>query len=55
MEYEAFSAFIRNTTGDMPWYTEEVLSEDELKAIHAYLQSIPAARDPKTIPLLQRR
>jgi hypothetical protein len=39
----------------MPWYTEEVLSEDDLKLIHAYLRSIPAGRDPKSIQLLQQR
>jgi mono/diheme cytochrome c family protein len=46
------SAFIRNSNGPMPPYTTKVLSEEDLGDIYAYLQSIPASPDPKTIPLL---
>jgi ubiquinol-cytochrome c reductase cytochrome c subunit len=46
------SAFIRNTNGPMPPYTEKILPESDVTDIHAYLQSLPPAPDPKTIPAL---
>jgi ubiquinol-cytochrome c reductase cytochrome c subunit len=46
------TAFVRNTRGPMPPYSEKILSNAELADIHAYLQSRPAAPDLKTIPLL---
>jgi ubiquinol-cytochrome c reductase cytochrome c subunit len=46
------SAFIRNTNGPMPPYTDKILSESDVADIHAYLQSVPPAPDPKTIPAL---
>jgi len=46
------SAFIRHSNGPMPPYTTQVLSEEDLGDIYAYLQSIPASPDPKNIPLL---
>ena len=52
MAYAALSGFVRTTSGDMPPYTEKVLSNQELTDIYAYLQSIPAPPDHKTIPLL---
>lgn len=48
-----FNAFIRNTVGPMPPFSEKILSNDDLANIHAYLESIPASPDPKTLPLLQ--
>ncbi len=50
-----FNAFIRNTVGPMPPYSEKILSGDDLANIHAYLESIPPSADPKTIPLLQTK
>ena len=50
--YPALSSFVRTTSGDMPPYTEKVLSNQELIDIYSYLQSIPAPPDHKTIPLL---
>jgi mono/diheme cytochrome c family protein len=52
MPLEAMSAFVRNTAGAMPPYQKAILSDADLADIHAYLQSIPKARDPKSIPLL---
>jgi ubiquinol-cytochrome c reductase cytochrome c subunit len=52
MPYEALSAFIRNSSRAMPPYKEAVLPNEDLQDIYAYLQSIPASKDPKTIPLL---
>ena len=47
-----FAAFIRNTNGTMPPYSEKLLSKDELADIVAYLKSLPAGPDFKSIPLL---
>jgi len=49
---EAFVAFVRTTNRAMPPYSEAVLSNDDLADIHAYLESVPKAPDPKSIPLL---
>ena len=54
LAYPALSAFVRTTSGDMPPYTEKVLSNQELTDIYAYLQSIPAPPDHKSIPLLSQ-
>ena len=53
MPYPAFSAFVRTTTGAMPPFTERVLPEADLRALHAYLASRPAGPNPATIPILQ--
>ena len=52
MPLEALSAFVRNTRGAMPPYPRAILSDSYLADIHAYLQSLPKARDYKSIPLL---
>jgi len=52
MTWAVFSRFVRTTRGNMPPYTEKVLSNQELADIYAYLQSIPPAPDFTTIPLL---
>lgn len=52
MALEALSAFVRNTGGAMPPYQEAILSGADLADIHAWLQSLPKARDAKSIPLL---
>ena len=52
MPLEALSAFVRNTRGGMPPYQKAILSDADLADIHAYLQSLPKARDYKSIPLL---
>jgi ubiquinol-cytochrome c reductase cytochrome c subunit len=54
MPFEAFNVFVRNSNGQMPPYPKEILSDADLADIHAYLQSIPAARDYKSIPLLSQ-
>jgi ubiquinol-cytochrome c reductase cytochrome c subunit len=52
MPYEALSSFVRTTNRQMPPYREAILSNDDLADIYAYLQSVPASPDYKTIPLL---
>jgi mono/diheme cytochrome c family protein len=50
--FETLSAFVRTTNRNMPPYREDILSNDDLADIYAYLQSIPKGPDPASIPLL---
>jgi len=52
MTWSVLSKFVRTTRGNMPPYTENVLSNQELADIYAYMRSIPPAPDFKTIPML---
>ena len=54
MALEAFNVFVRNSNGPMPPYPKEIVSDADLADIHAYLQSIPAGKDYKSIPLLSQ-
>ena len=40
--------------GQMPAYTDKVISDQELTDIHAYLQTMAKAKPAKDIPLLQQ-
>jgi len=44
--------YVRAPGGQMPAYTDKVISDQELTDIHAYLQTLPKAQSPKDIPLL---
>ena len=50
--FETLSNFVRTTNRAMPPYREEILSNDDLADIYAYLQSIPKDPEPNSIPLL---
>jgi mono/diheme cytochrome c family protein len=52
MPFEALSNFVRTTSRQMPPYREAVLPNEDLADIYAYLQSVPAVPDYKTIPIL---
>ena len=52
MPLVALTAFVRHTRGAMPPYQEAILSSADLADIHAWLLSLPKARDYKSIPLL---
>jgi mono/diheme cytochrome c family protein len=54
LPFEALSAFVRTTSRAMPPYREEILSNEDLADIYAYLESIPKAQDAKSIPLLNQ-
>jgi mono/diheme cytochrome c family protein len=54
LPYEAFANFVRTTSRQMPPYSEQILSNDDLADIHAFLQTIPASPDAKSIPLLNQ-
>ena len=51
--YEVISVYIRKPTGEMPPYTEKVLSDKDLADIYAYLQSRPHPPTAKAAPLLK--
>jgi len=44
--------YVRAPGGQMPAYTDKVITDQELTDIHAYLQSMAKAKQPKDIPLL---
>jgi ubiquinol-cytochrome c reductase cytochrome c subunit len=50
--FEALSAFVRNTNGNMPPYPKAMLPDEDLADIYAYLQSVPKGLDSKSIPML---
>jgi ubiquinol-cytochrome c reductase cytochrome c subunit len=47
-----FVAYIRHPSGQMPPYTEKVISDAELNDIHEYLKSLPPAPKLQSIPIL---
>ena len=49
---DAFIRYLRRPTGQMPAYTDRILSDQQLTDIYAFLRSLPAARPVKEIPLL---
>jgi ubiquinol-cytochrome c reductase cytochrome c subunit len=49
-----FIKYVRQPTGQMPPYTSEVISDQELTDIYAYLQSRSRATPSKDIPLLNQ-
>jgi mono/diheme cytochrome c family protein len=49
-----FIKYVRQPTGQMPPFTAEVISDQELTDIYAYLQSRPKAMPSKDIPLLNQ-
>lgn len=51
-QFSAFVKYIRKPKGQMPPYTDKVVSDAELADIYAFLQSLPEHPDPKSIPLL---
>jgi mono/diheme cytochrome c family protein len=44
LPFEGLKGYLREPTGDMPAYTEKLLSEAEVADIYAYLQSLPGPR-----------
>lgn len=49
---QALIRYVRHPLGQMPPYTEKVMSDQELIDVTAYLKSIPAPKPAKDIPLL---
>jgi mono/diheme cytochrome c family protein len=53
LPFAVLSRYVRRPTGQMPLYTEKVLSEADLAHMYAYLQSRPAPKAVDSIPLLK--
>jgi mono/diheme cytochrome c family protein len=52
LNLQGLMRYVRKPTGGMPAFTEKILTDQELTDIYAYLKSLPAAKTPKDIPLL---
>ena len=52
--YVALSIYVRNPTGEMPPFSEKILSDADLRDIYAYLSAQPAPKSPDSIPLLPK-
>ena len=50
--FSALVSYVRHPAGDMPPYSNQVLSDQELSDLYAFLESLPSPPDTKTIPLL---
>jgi len=50
---DSLISYVRHPIGQMPPYTEKVMSDSDMTAIWAYLKSIPAPKAAKDIPLLK--
>ena len=44
--------YVRKPAGQMPAFSEKMISDQELTDIYSYLKSLPRAKAPKEIPLL---
>ena len=54
LNLQGLTRYVRKPTGGMPAFTEKILTDQELTDIYAYLKSLPAAKAPKDIPLLDQ-
>ncbi|MBV9251424.1 MAG: cytochrome c [Acetobacteraceae bacterium] len=52
--YAALSKYVRHPTGQMPPYTERVVSDQDLTDIYAFLTAQPEPPSGKSIPLLNQ-
>ena len=50
--FATFSRYVRQPAGEMPPYTNKVVSDQELADMYAYLRSLPQPPSAKTIPIL---
>ncbi len=50
MPFEVFSNIVRRPPNVMPAYSPEVLSDEKLKRVHEYLESIPEPPDEASLP-----
>jgi mono/diheme cytochrome c family protein len=54
MPVESFVAFLRDAPNDMPAYTANVLPDEDVADIYAFLQSLPGRKPAKDFPLLNQ-
>jgi len=50
---DAFLAYVRQPSGEMPPYGERVISDADLADIRAFLATIPKGPNPAEVPLLK--
>jgi mono/diheme cytochrome c family protein len=50
---DAFTAYIRNPSGQMPPYTDKVLSDHQVAEIHAFLESLQPPPPVDRLPILK--
>ena len=50
--FDTLSDYVRTTSRQMPPFSKQILSDEDLADIYAYLQSVPKDPDPGSIPLL---
>jgi mono/diheme cytochrome c family protein len=50
--FDTLSNYVRTTSRQMPPFSKQILSDEDLSDIYAYLQSVPKDPDPGSIPLL---
>jgi len=53
MPFEGFLGQIRNPSNDMPAYTAQVMPDQAVADIYAYMQSLPGPREAKDIAILK--
>ena len=53
MPFEGFLGQIRNLSNDMPAYTAQVMPDQAVADIYAYMQSLPGPREAKDIAILK--
>jgi mono/diheme cytochrome c family protein len=51
---DAFRAFLRVGVNDMPAYAKDVLSDQQVADVHAFLQALAGSRPAAEIPLLNQ-
>ena len=52
MPYVAFTRQLRSPINDMPPYPQNLLSDQQVADIYAFLQGVPGRRQAKDIPIL---
>ena len=51
---QGFTRYVRQPSGQMPAYTDKILSDQELADIFAYLRAMAPAKPAREIPLLEQ-
>ena len=53
ISFAAFSRYVRQPTGQMPPYTNKIVSDTDLAHIYAFLRALPEPPPVQSIPLLK--
>ena len=51
---QGFTRYVRQPAGQMPAYSDKILSDQELADMFAYLRALPPAKPARDIPLLEQ-